>query len=36
VWEREEYRVALSKAIDAAQALRRVLVKVCSRIEKGE
>jgi hypothetical protein len=29
-------RVALDKAIDAVQAVRRVLVKVCSRIEKGE
>jgi hypothetical protein len=34
--EREEYRVALNKAIDAMQAVWRVLVKVCSRVEKGE
>jgi hypothetical protein len=36
LWEREEYRVALDKATDAVQAVRRVLVKVCSRIDKGE
>jgi len=28
--------VALDKAIQAVQDVRRVLVKVCSRIEKGE
>jgi hypothetical protein len=35
LWEREEYRVALDKAIEAVQAVRRMLRKVCSRIEKG-
>ena len=33
LWERE---VALSKAIDGVQDVRRVLVKVCARIESGE
>jgi hypothetical protein len=36
LWEREEYRVALLKAIDAVQDVRRVLVKICQRIESGE
>ena len=36
LWEREQYRKALTEAIRAVDAVRRVLVKVCSRIEKGE
>ena len=36
LWEREEYRKALTEAIQAVGEVRKVLFKVCSRIERGE
>jgi hypothetical protein len=36
LWEREEYRKALTEAIQAVGEVRKVLFKVCSRIDIGE
>jgi hypothetical protein len=36
LWEREEYRKALTEAIHAGEDVRKVLFKICSRIERGD